>query len=214
MLRFLLLALLFTASAAGAQVNRLPPTDSCASDRSFVAFRARLNAAIARRDAAALLAMVSDDMSFSFGDDPGRDGFARAWDLAHPATSRLWGELAAALRLGCARDRQGQLWVPSLSLPDEDAPDDASYEGNMLALPGAVLREAPSDGAPIVATMRWDILMLVPEDDRQSVWAHASLDNDRTGYVRRSQLRSFTDYRAVFEKRRGRWLLTAFVIGD
>lgn len=214
MIRTGLLALLI-AAPAGAEVRRVPPVDQCASDPSFVAFRTQLRAAIARRDAAYILSIASDDIAFGFGDAPGRAGFAAAWELDRPAASLIWRALGAALRLGCARDRQGALWVPSMSLPDEDAPDDATYGGIVVAVaPGAVLRAAPADSARIVAPLSWNVLVLAPDDDGRGEWAYAEMDERRHGYVRRSQVRAFTDYRAVFEKRGGRWRLTAFVIGD
>jgi hypothetical protein len=214
MIAAILAALLIAAPEGAARVNRLPPVDRCASDSSFVTFRGQLRGAIARRDATALLSMVSSDISYSFGDEPGREGFVRAWGLERPAQSDVWRQLGAVMALGCDRDGNGALWAPSMSLPDPDAPDDASYEGNVLALPGAVLRAEASDRAPVIARLEWDVLMLTRDDHPESAWAHAGLADNRQGYVLRSQLRSFTGYRAVFEKRRGRWLMTAFVIGD
>ena len=216
MMRPLLAALLIAAPVgASAQPRRVPPVDQCASDRSFVAFRSGLNAAIARRDAATILSIVSDDISYSFGDAPGRAGFAEAWRLDRPAASPLWRELGAALRLGCARDREGALWAPSMSMPNEDDPDDATYGGIVVAVaPGAALRAAPSDRARIVAPLRYDVLVLPPDDDGRGAWVRAEMDERRRGWIRRSQVRAFTDYRAVFEKRGGRWRMTAFVAGD
>src|SRR5690242_15781602 len=112
----MLLVLPLAAAPAVALPPRLPPTDHCAQDRSFLAFRAALLAAIARHYAAFILRIAADDIEYSFGDPPGRPGFARAWGLARPATSQLWRELGAALRLGCARDEGGEFWAPSMSL--------------------------------------------------------------------------------------------------
>lgn len=209
-----ILAALLIAAPEGGRVNRLPPVDRCARDASFVAFRDQLRGVIARRDSTGLLGMVSTDMVHGFGDAPGREGFARAWALDRPADSGLWRQLEAVLALGCDRDENGHLWVPSMSLPDPEAPDDASYEGNVLALPGAVLRAEPSDDGEVIARLRWDVLMLTREDDPDSRWAHVGTADNRQGFVLRSQIRSFTDYRAVFERRGGRWLMTAFVVGD
>jgi hypothetical protein len=36
----------------------------------------------------------------------------------------------------------------------------------------------------------------------------------RSGYIRQALFRGFDDYRAVFERRHGRWRMTAFVAGD
>ena len=200
-------------AVAAAVPPRVPPTDSCAQDRSFAAFRSALQAAIARRDAAFILNVASDDIQYSFGDSPGRAGFARAWGLARPATSQLWRELGAALRLGCARDEAGAFWAPSMSLiGDEDM--DTDYMRLMVAVgPGAALRAGPSEASALVARLRWDVVTLDDEDGR-GAWARATLADGRRGYIRHALFRAFGDYRAVFERRRGRWRMTAFVAGD
>lgn len=205
-------SLLLISAGAAALPPRMPPTDQCARDRSFVAFRAALNAAIARRDAAFILAVAADDIEYSFGDSPGKAGFARAWGLAHPAASRLWRELGAALRLGCARDGNG-FWAPSMSvIGDEDLGED---EGLLMVAvaPDAALRAAPSETSRLVARLRWDVVRL-DAPDAHGRWIAATLADGRRGYIRPAFFRGFGDYRAVFEKRRGRWRMTAFVAGD
>jgi hypothetical protein len=204
--------LLAMSAAATALPPRMPPTDQCARDRGFVAFRSALDAAIARRDAAFILSVAADDIEYSFGDSPGRAGFARAWGLARPATSRLWGVLRAALRLGCARGEANEYWVPSMSLIGGDSDED--YIGAMVAVgPGASLRAGPSDASPLVAPLRWDVVA-TERDEGRGDWLRATLRDGRTGYVRRDLLRAFDDYRAVFARRHGRWRMTAFVAGD
>jgi hypothetical protein len=198
------------AWAAACQAQRLPPIDSCARDPGFVAFRTRMNAAIARHDAVFIRSILSADAFSDAGIDTGRAGFIRYWDLDHPARSRLWGELAAALRLGCARDRTGLAWVPSLSL-DEDAPDDATHDGFALALPGAVVRSAPSDRGRFVTALRWDVISLALDDPGHGPWAHVAFGANREGYVRRDRIRLFTANHAIFQKVRGRWQLAGFV---
>jgi hypothetical protein len=211
----LVLLLLVLPAVAGAQVNRVPPVDRCASDRSFVAFRTQFRAAVAHRDRARLLAMVSNDFSDGSPYLHGPAALIARWRLDRPATSPLWGELDRALRLGCARDPEGQLWVPSMSLPDPDDPDDASYAGGAVAIvPGAALRTAPSERARVVARLYSDILAMGNDDDGHSRWVYVELDQHRNGYVRRSQIWSYTAWRAVFAKRRGQWRLTSFVLGD
>jgi len=213
-IRGLLAALLLAISAAATALPpRMPPVDYCARDRSFAAFRTALNRAIARRDAAFILGIAADDIEYSFGDSPGRAGFARAWGLARPATSRLWRELGAALRLGCTRDDGDGFWSPSMSvIGNEDLGED--YTLLLVAVaPGAALRSGPSDSSRLVAPLRWDVVRL-DEGATQGRWIPATMLDGRRGYIRRALFRGFGDYRAVFNKRHGRWRMTAFVAGD
>src|SRR5437868_841885 len=98
-IRSLFVGMLLAVSAAASGVPpRMPPRDYCTHDRSFVAFRAALRTAVARRDAAFILRTATEDIRYSYGDGGSREGFARAWGLDHPASSGLWVELAEALR--------------------------------------------------------------------------------------------------------------------
>jgi hypothetical protein len=170
--------------------------------------------AIDRHSVAFILRIASDDIEYSFGDTPGRAGFAALWELDAPATSRLWRELGTALRLGCARDREGALWAPSMSMPAADDENGDSVATVVAIVRGAALRAAPADASHAVATLDWDVLTLRPDDDGESAWLAATLADGRHGYVRRNAVRSRADFRAVFEKRGGRWRMTAFVAGD
>jgi hypothetical protein len=204
----LLLAVLLCASAVSAEARRRSQivTDTCRVDRSWVAYRTAFNAAVARRDAPALLRLVASDVSFG-SNGTGRAAFARHFGLARPATSPLWRQLATIMSLGCARDRQRLHWVPSMFL-DEDAPDDATYGPQAAVIAaGAPLRERPSDSSRLVARMSWDIVFLPDQDDGWGEWVHAILDNDRQGFVRRSQVHSLTGPYALFQKQRGQWRL-------
>ena len=173
-----------------------------------------MRAAIARRDGAWLLSIAAPDIEYSFGDSPGKAGFARVWGLARPATSRIWHELGEALRLGCDRAPDGELWAPSLSLARDDM-DEGEGPPTLLAVgPNALLHAAPSDSSPVVRRLDWDVLTPRGEDDGESMWIEVALGEGQRGYVRRALVRSQSDYRAVFGRVRGRWRMTAFVAGD
>jgi hypothetical protein len=210
--RLFAVPLLAMAASAFAVPPRMPPRDYCTHDRSFVAFRAALRAAVARRDAAFILRIAGDDIRYSYGDDdpPGPAGFAQAWELDHPATSPLWRELEAALRLGCTPNEGPEFVIPAMNqVGDEDM--DTDYGTLMVAVrPGAALRTGPSDSSRRIARLRWDVVTLEDRNSR-APWVRARLANGRRGYVRRSLLRGFNDYCAVFAKQDGRWRMISFM---
>ena len=210
----LLLALLLAAPPeAGSRVLRLPPVDQCAADPSFAAFRDALLAAIGRRDRDALLAIVADNIEVDFGGGAGRDYFASAWQLDRPETSRLWDELGAALRLGCARDPEGEdYYSPSMFVAGEGVFEDP-FTAAVAIRPGAELRAAPEASAALVATLDWDVVT-VPEWDGEAAWQRVVRADGRGGYVRSEDLRSPIDYRAAFQRVDGRWRMVAFIAGD
>jgi hypothetical protein len=208
----LVLALLLAAQTAEGGRMRLPPVDECAGDPSFVAFRAALADAVERRDREALLALVADNIELDFGGGVGRAAFVETWELDRPATSRVWEELGQVLRLGCAREPEGEfLHSPSMALADQD------YEDPLMSAvairPGAELRAAPDATAALVTTLDWDVLT-VPEWDFDAAWQQVVLGDASTGFVRTEDLRGLFAYRAVFSRVDGQWRMITFIAGD
>lgn len=204
------LALFGAFLLAGATPDRLPPIDQCGSDASFQRFRSELARAVQRRDRAALLRLVDDDVQIDFGGGSGRKAFVAAWKLDKPGQSRLWNELRTLLQLGCVKGEGGYL-MPSLF---EQVGDDMdSLETYVAVVPGAPLRSAPRADAPVVATLYWDVLKLEEVSDDQQ-WSFVSTKGGRRGYVRLDQIRNPLDSRLLVVKTRGEWRIKALVAGD
>lgn len=201
----LLLAAFALTPPAGAQT--LPPRDECGANAEFARFRADLLDIIVRRDRARLLAILSDDIRFSFGSEVGDHDFAAEWGLATPETSGLWTALANTLVLGCARD-DGRMVSPYL-FSRMPGGVDPYFSG--VARPGARLSAARSDEGegPLIS---WAIIEEVA--DEADGWSRVRLADGRSGYVESGEVLRTLDYRAIFERRNGRWLMTAFIAGD
>ncbi len=202
----LLAALALLALPTAVPARTLPPRDECAADPGFAGFRAELLDIVARHDATRLLAIVTDDIRFSFGGGEGRANFAAEWGLADPDTSGLWVELAKALASGCARDEQ------TMSAPYifRRFPDELDVFSSGVAGPGARLyRTRVTDGDSVL--IPWEIL---DEVERDGGWARVRLSDGRAGFVETIDVLNPTDYRAIFEKRDGRWRMTTFIAGD
>lgn len=210
MAAWFLFLMLIAAPLAGA-TGGVPPTDECASDPSFVAFRDELRAAIARRDAAHILSIVDDDIQISFGDYRGRADFVAMWELDRPQSSRLWRELSEVLRLGCGATEDGNFVSPSLGT--QLAPEEDPFDVVVAVQPDAVLRATADEQSRIVAPLSWDVLTL-RSDDGGDEWLPARMRDGRDGFVHRRHVRSPLDYRAVFAKIGGRWRMTVFIAGD
>ena len=205
-----LLLPILAAAAPPATPRRLPPVEACGGDPSLNTFRAELAAAVARKDKARLFALVADDVLVDFGGGSGRADFSAAWKLERPAASPLWAELGEVLRLGCAREGD-TAYAPALFAQLGD--DEDSYELVVAVKPGSPMLVEPRDGSRIVKRLDWAVLTLV-NWDWTSAWVPVKLADGRGGYVRRDQVRSPLDHRALFKKVRGRWRITAFVAGD
>jgi len=73
--------------------------------------------------------------------------------------------------------------------------------------------------SPIIATLAFDIVAVADwraksSDGDKHEWVRVKLAGGQLGYVAGGYIRSPLDYRIVFTKRQGRWLITALVAGD
>lgn len=198
-------------NASSATARTLPARDECTSLPGFTEFRARLQAAVARRDTAFLLSIIDPNIMFNFGGGSGQPAFAREWKLKGKRPSPIWQELAQMLRLGCASE-EGTASMPYLF---SRFPDDLDiFEGGVVVVkPGAQLWTRP-DGRPMLTIPLWTVIEQSEVPGERESWRKVTLLDGRSGFVRTADVRSPADYRVIFERRRGRWVMTSFIAGD
>ena len=203
--------MLVALALAAAAPTRLPPIDQCTRDASFRRFRQELTRIAKERDAAALMAVLDDNVMTDFGPEgTGRIAFTKTWQFDEPASSGVWDELDIILRLGCTVEN-GVWAMPSFGHQlDGDADP---FETFLVIDPVAVLRAEPKDDAKSVARLNWDLLALVevlPDGD----WFRMRLHDGRSGFVRKTQLRNPLDYRMIVQRTSEGLRITAFIAGD
>ena len=188
----------------------LSPVDQAASRADFFAFRARLQAALVRRDADALLAVLAPDIKNSFGGDDGVDGFVRLWRPREP-DSRVYEELASVLALGGTFEGEDTFIAPYVYArwPRNVDP----FDHVVLIAQDVRISTAPRPGAEGESVGSFVIYPLARGTPEVEGWT-AVRTGSGVGYVRSSLVRSPIDYRAFFVKRDGRWLMTIFLAGD
>lgn len=200
----------FHATLAAAQVGKLNPVDEAARDPEFFAFRAQLQAAVARHDTEAVLAAVDPSIRTSFGTGGGIEEFRKQWKLPS-ADSRLWDELGTVLAFGGAF-REGGLFAAPYVYGRWPEPFD-SFEHVAVLGTNVRVRAEPGPLGRILTALSFEIVKLAaPAPD--SEWTRIKLRDGRTGYISSRYVRSPVDYRALFNKIDGRWRMTAFVAGD
>jgi hypothetical protein len=188
-----------------------PVADESGKDASFARFRAELLGAVERKDARWLLGVLAEDVKVSFGDEAGRESFARYWELQAPERSRVWGVLRTLMALGGTFDAEGGFTAPYTFTrfpKDWDA-----YEAVVCVRPRVALLEAGRAGARVIRRLEWEILSLV--DGMGEGWyLRVKTGDGMEGWVAAQDVRSPLDYRARFAKLKGRWRMTFLVAGD
>ena len=207
---------LFVALSDGFAVQRrqvLRPVDEAVSRPDFLAFRTQLIAAVARRDASAILNIVDPSIKNSFGGDDGIDEFKRMWRLEE--SNRFWNEFGNVLRLGGSFDNANEFTAPytfSRWPNNIDSFDYVAVVGTRVRM-----RTLPRLNAPVGGQVSHEILRLDMEafskDWRTEEWTAVRI-NGRKMYIATRFIRSPIDYRAHFQYIDGRWWLNFFLAGD
>jgi hypothetical protein len=205
-------ALLATPHAhAQSRPRKLPPRDESAGDPILRKTVETLRAACRAKSVDQLKPLLADDIKESFGGDGSPEQFLDAFKKK-PA---LWQELDTCFALGGTMMGRGTFAAPYVysAFPE-------NLEGtDWLVVLGAnvPVHETPRDTGVVAARLTHDIVrrsspemgVRVPPD-----WVRIRPPIGVPAYIRRNQVRSPIDYRAVLDKRDERWLLTALVAGD
>jgi hypothetical protein len=216
-----------TAAGGSAAVSArpLPPGDSGArkllpvdqADRSFAAFRDSLLTALQRRDTTFLYAILAPEIKNSFGGDDSIAGFRRIWNMENPGSSQVWDALTRVLKLG--GHMQGETFIAPYVFSAWPNDVDA-FEHVAVTAANVPAYASPDPNAERVATLSHSILRLEqfpePGDGVPSSrsFARVRLPDGRSVWVSTAHLYSPVGWRAFFEKRAGRWVMTLFVAGD
>jgi hypothetical protein len=205
-----LLLLIAAFLASQSAPARVPVTDDCGNDSSFVEYRDRLAKAVDNKDVAALRLLVAPNIGVDLGGSVGWAALVGAWNLDQASASALWAELEEILALGCGEEG-GVRFIPWNFAGSGDF--DEALPPYWAVEKGAALRIEPEDTAPVLIFLDHHILFEV-DNNAPEGWLHARLTDGRRGYVRLHSVRNAIDFRAYFEKRNGHWLMTHFLAGD
>ena len=212
-------ALAAVVGGAGAQEVKLLPADEGAHDPSWTSFKARLLAALAKRDQKFVLGIVDARIRNTLGPD-GSAEFRKLWQ-PHAADSPLWVELPKLLFLGgvfIKRDQGAtEFCAPYVRFkwPD-NAPADAS---GAILVADALMKAKPSAAAETLQTLSHDLVKVlnweVADDDKENkqVWVRIQTGAG-AGFVPEEQIRSPLEHRACFAKKGASWHMTGLEVGE
>ena len=183
--------------------------DDGAADPGFSAFRDSLRAAVARRDTAALLAVVAPGARLSFGDEPGGpDGLRRMWfDGPPPDSAGVWTVLGHILGGGSVNE-DGAVTVPSVAALWPEALDPFAH----VAVPSQGVEALDAPGGRAVARLSEVVLPVTAP--AAAGWQPVQLPDGRGAVVAAAETMSPVGYRATFWDDGDGWRLRSFLAGD
>ena len=213
----------FALASAHAQVQELPipfaPIDEGANDASWQAYKARLLAALEKKNRQALMAAVDPNVDNGPDVKRGVSEFRRRWDFDKDK-SPMWDELRKALSLGGAyvkNDRGPRRFCTPYVAAKWPTTHDPFAFGAITARDVLVKSEPSSESRTlgtvthlVVKVHDWEVA-----DKTQGFaqnWTKIEL-RDTPGYVPEEQIRSPIEHMACFSVSGGAWRLTSFTAG-
>ena len=217
--RLLLLTLVMASYSAPArsQEGRILPHDEALTDASWAVFRARLLAAIEKRDRQFVLSVL--DPNIRNGNDAPRGiaEFRKQWEL-DVDTGVFWRMLPSALSVGSAylgrRNSRRELCAPYV-LAKWPATVDPSVYG-VISARDTMVKAGPSWDTDTIARLSYEIVRVtdweVPdlEPGFKQNWVRIRLLKEGTGFVPEEQIRSPVEHSACFIRTANGWRMTVF----
>ncbi len=209
---------LFLSVASLAQERFVKPVDEASKDPSFLAFRNKLIVAAERKDTSFLLSIVDPKIKNGFG---GRDGiayFKRDWKITSK-NSKFWAEFLPVIKNGGKFEDNGKSFTAPYTF--SFWPDDVDgFEYSAIFGSNVNLRKQPDLRSDVVTRLSYNIVSVeaetLPKSGKSEYpgWLKIRTLGGLEGFVKSEYVRSHIDYRAGFDKIRGKWKLTFFVAGD
>ena len=151
----------------------IKPQDQSSKDPALKKVIDELKKAVKNKDAAALKKLCSKDFTWSFGDDPGIDGFLKNYGLdKNPKSSEFWGIMDGILKNGgtySAEDKTYSIpyWNANMNLP-EGADEETDFMMFYIVSGSDVnVRKKPSSKGDVVAKLSYEMVYVVEWTDVQ-----------------------------------------------
>jgi hypothetical protein len=159
-----------TTGASTAREPRLRPVDEAERRPDFLEFRRRLQDAVVRRDAAAILGIVHPNVRVSFGGANGIEAFRK--EHLEKRDSDFWEEFAKILRLGGRFRMEGSFDAPyTFSAWPGDLD---SFECLVVVGTRVRVRAAPGLNARILTALDFAIVRALPPEGEPTPGGDAS----------------------------------------
>ncbi len=212
--------IVFGFSGLSAQERYVKPVDEAKKDASFFAFRTKLIEAAKKGDAKFVLSILDRDIKNSFGGDGGIEEFKERWKI-NGSDSEFWNEFLPVITGGGKFIKEGNtklFFAPYVftSFPEDlDAFNNGVIFGNKVKL-----RSKPDMNSSVVAaSLSYNIVEILESikpgvNAQKATWYEIKTLGGKRGFVKAEFFRSPVDYRAGFEKKGGKWKMTAFIAGD
>ena len=227
----LVFVLVLTSLFSSAQTYKYPPRNEVNKDGSLKVFVDTLKAVVARKDAPALLKLLSPTVQVTAEDAERNEdshnnvkGFKEIYAPQYPA-SQVWKNLHTVISLGGVFDsKQRNLFAFPYACQMEIKGDKyCGGCGDCLTIisPDVNVRKSPDRLSAALGRLSYDVVKVIYEPvskvpgGNSDNWVYIqTFDGKLTGWVRNDLTWDVCDYRLLLEKKKGKWIITTFMAGD
>lgn len=200
-----------TVTPTASPINASCSRDEGADDRSFAQFRKELREVVRARDSKALRGFVSPNILVETS-----RGMAALTRHYHPEQkeSAFWIDVDVILGQAAVRQRPTVMCAPAFSCPPIPGADIDTYYVMSKNVP---VRARPLQTGDRIGEVSCELVNVSGDGMPPPIWEHGWSPirfGQGWGYVEQKYMRSPADLRMVFEKRRDRWMLAAYVAAD
>lgn len=209
---------------AAAQTYRYPPRNEVNRDSSLKVFVDTLKAVIGRREAPALLKLLSPDVQVASNGATNKvKGFKEMYAPQYPS-SPVWKNLQEVIALGGVfTKKDGHEFIFPYAAHRETGNKSCNGCGRCITIiaPDVHVRKKADRLSASVGQLNYDIVRVAVEPlskvrgGNSDNWVYIQTFNGKiTGWVRNDLTWDICDYRLILEKKKGKWQISAFLAGD
>jgi hypothetical protein len=225
-----LILVLFCLSSFSQKNYRFAPHNEAGQDASLKVFVDTLKQVIARKDAPALLKLLSPNIQIYF-EEKGNNikGFVDEYKPADTA-SQVWSLMSRIVGMGGVFDRDYKTgkpdkdvfilpYVAQMNIKHAYCEDCSSCIATIA--PDVNVREKTDRLSASVGKLNYEVVKVVEDPASKQMggdsrnWTYIqTFDGKITGWVRNDMVYSPCSYRIFLQKTNRKWLVTTFVAGD
>ena len=173
-----------TAVAAAAPAGPFAPRNDCAGIPGAQAFLDQINTAVAARDVDAFVNLADVHVRLGFG---GEDGAANLRQSLEMPDGGMWDEIAELMAMGCAVSDAGEFTTITLPWYFAQNMDGDPFETMIVTGENVGLHAAADAGSPVLASVSWDMVQLIPEAGADGAITFGGPDDSGWRHVRLEQ---------------------------
>lgn len=230
---YLLLGLIWIAIPLSAQQLTIQPRDETKQDASLAAFVLDLKKAIANQDENWVISVLDEEVTSSFGDEPGIPSFLQYWAPENNETS-FWPYLQRAVELGGVflhdtADHSGKYQFVFPYIYDTDVSDDDDYYLlGVVTGKNVNLRKEPDTQSEVITQLTYNLVYYQWEPESDALIASGkNADGGAMWYfvkTRDKKSEGWINWQYVYpvggprlflyKDADAKWKISAFVAGD